>query len=96
VNNLFEQRSPRAKLSSSAPMFSPSQAARRVPNTLLKVGEIGKLRLLANSLDAALFSMSYHDIYCTPQGRERPTGDAGQMVGALYSAKAGRCRRSAG
>ena len=49
-------------------MFSPSQAARRVPNTLLKVGEIGKLRLLANSLDAALFSMSYHDIYCTPKG----------------------------
>ena len=77
-------------------MFSPSQAAHRVPNTLLKVGGIGDLRQHANSLDAALFSMSYHDIYCTPQGRERPTGDAGQMVGALYSAKAGRCRRRAG
>ena len=53
-------------------MFSPSQAAHRVPNTLLKVGGIGDLRLHANSLDAALFSMSHHDIYYTPKGRERP------------------------
>jgi predicted methyltransferase len=58
----------------------------RVPNTLLKVGEIADLKLPANSLDAALFVMSYHDVYFTPQGASGPMGDAAQMVGALFTA----------
>lgn len=60
--------------------------AHRVPNTLLKVGEIADLKLPANSLDAALFVMSYHDIYYTPRGASGPMGDAAQMVGALFTA----------
>ncbi len=58
----------------------------RVPNTLDKVAEIGELRLPADSLDAALFVMSYHDVYFTPHGAKGPMGDASQMVGALFTA----------
>jgi predicted methyltransferase len=61
-------------------------ADKRVPNTLLKVEEIADLRLAAKSLDAALFVMSYHDVYFTPPGAKGPMGDASQMVGALFSA----------
>lgn len=56
----------------------------RVPNTLLKVEEIGDLRLPEKSLDAALFVMSYHDVYFTLPGAKSPMGDAAQMVAALY------------
>ena len=59
---------------------------KRVPNTLLKVEEIADLKLAANSLDAALFVMSYHDVYYTPEGAKGPMGDASQMVSALFSA----------
>lgn len=59
---------------------------RRVPNTLLKVAEIAELKLPANSLDAALFVMSYHDVYFTVPGASGPMGDAAQMVGALFTA----------
>lgn len=59
---------------------------KRVPNTLLKVEEIADLKLAANSLDAALFVMSYHDVYYTPEGAKGPMGDAAQMVSALFSA----------
>ena len=59
---------------------------RRVPNTLLKVAEIADLKLPAHSLDAALFVMSYHDVYYTPKGAKGPMGDAGQMVGTLFNA----------
>ena len=63
---------------------------KRVPNTLLKVDEIADLKLPAGSLDAALFVMSYHDVYFKPQGAPGPMGDPSQMVGALFSAlKAG-------
>jgi predicted methyltransferase len=58
----------------------------RVPNTLLKVEEIADLKLPANSLDAALFVMSYHDVYFAPEGAKGPMGDASQMVSALFSA----------
>jgi predicted methyltransferase len=58
----------------------------RVPNTLLKVEEISELKLPAKSLDAALFVMSYHDVYFTPPGASGPMGDAAQMVGALFTA----------
>jgi predicted methyltransferase len=61
-------------------------AGQRLPNTLLKVGEIADLKLPPNSLDAALFVMSYHDVYYTPKGASGPMGDAAQMIGALYSA----------
>jgi predicted methyltransferase len=61
-------------------------ADKRVPNTLLKVEEIADLRLPAKSLDAALFVMSYHDVYFTPPGAKGPMGDASQMVSALFSA----------
>ena len=59
---------------------------KRVPNTLLKVNEIADLKLPAGSLDAALFVMSYHDVYFTPPGSSGPMGDPSQMVGALFSA----------
>ncbi len=58
----------------------------RVPNTLLKVTPIADLKLPAGSLDAALFVMSYHDVYFTPRGASAPMGDAAQMVGALFAA----------
>ncbi len=58
----------------------------RVPNTLEKVAEIDELKLPAESLDAALFVMSYHDVYFTPHGAQGPMGDAAQMVGALFGA----------
>jgi predicted methyltransferase len=58
----------------------------RVPNTLLKVAEIADLKLPADSLDAALFVMSYHDVYYTPKGAQAPMGDAPKMVSALFAA----------
>ena len=58
----------------------------RVPNTLLKVEEIAALKLPEKSLDAALFVMSYHDVYFTPPGAKSPMGDAAQMVAVLYGA----------
>ncbi|HZO23649.1 MAG TPA: hypothetical protein VFB37_14190 [Steroidobacteraceae bacterium] len=61
-------------------------ADHRLPNTLVKVTEIADLKLPANSLDAALFVMSYHDVYYTPKGASGPMGDAGQMVSALFTA----------
>ena len=61
-------------------------ANKRVPNTAIKVKEVGSLGLPANSLDAALFVMSYHDVYYTPDGASAPMGDAAQMVGELLTA----------
>lgn len=61
-------------------------AGKRVPNTLLKVTEIATLKLPPNSLDAALFVMSYHDVYFAPQGAAGPMGDASSMVANLYTA----------
>jgi predicted methyltransferase len=61
-------------------------AGNRVPNTLVKVGEIADLKLPPKSLDAALFVMSYHDVYYTPKGASGPMGDPAQMVGALFTA----------
>ena len=61
-------------------------AGKRVPNTLLKVTEIADLKLPPNSLDAALFVMSFHDVYFTPQGAAGPMGDASTMVTNLYTA----------
>jgi predicted methyltransferase len=59
---------------------------RQVPNTLQRVDEIADLKLPADSLDAALFVMSYHDVYFTPRGASAPMGDATQMVRALFTA----------
>lgn len=61
-------------------------ANKRVPNTVLKVAEISDLKLAANSLDAALFVMSYHDVYYTPRSYKAPMGNAPEMVGALFDA----------
>lgn len=61
-------------------------ANRRVPNTLLKVAEISDLKLPPASLDAALFVMSYHDVYYTPENTSKRMGDPDQMVSALYAA----------
>lgn len=61
-------------------------ANKRVPNTLVKVTEIPDLKLPAKSLDAALFVMSYHDVYFTPPHAKGPMGDAAQMVGNLFDA----------
>lgn len=58
----------------------------RVPHTLLKVEEIADLKLPAKSLDAALFVMSYHDVYYSPRGTKGPMGDASLMVAGLFSA----------
>lgn len=59
---------------------------KRVPNTLLKVQEVADFKPAPKSLDAALFVMSYHDVYYTPEGAEGPMGDASRMVGALFTA----------
>lgn len=61
-------------------------ADKRVPNTLIRVAEIPDLKLPDNSLDAALFVMSYHDIYYTPDGAKGPMGDPAQMLGGLFKA----------
>jgi predicted methyltransferase len=61
-------------------------ANRRLTNTEPKVTEISALKLPDNSLDAALFVMSYHDVYYKPEGYEAPMGEAGQMVGSLFKA----------
>jgi predicted methyltransferase len=61
-------------------------AGRRVPNTLLKVTEIADLKVPPGSLDAALFVMSYHDVYFAPQGAAGPMGDASTLVANLYTA----------
>jgi predicted methyltransferase len=65
--------------------FAKRFAGNRVPNTSLKVKEIAELNLPANSLDAALFVMSYHDVYYTPEGAKGPMGDASQMVRAIFT-----------
>ncbi|HET9389698.1 MAG TPA: hypothetical protein VFO44_08635 [Steroidobacteraceae bacterium] len=61
-------------------------ANHRLPNTLVKVAEINDLKLAPKSLDAALFVMSYHDVYYTPKNASGPMGDADQMVGSLFTA----------
>ncbi len=61
-------------------------ANKRVANTAFKVAEISELKLPARSLDAALFVMSYHDVYYTPRNAKAPMGDAAQMVGTLFGA----------
>jgi predicted methyltransferase len=61
-------------------------ANKRVPNTDLKVTEIADLKLPPRSLDAALFVMSYHDVYFTPRNAKTPMGEASQMVSALFDA----------
>ncbi len=60
--------------------------AGHLSNTLEKVAEIEELKLPAESLDAALFVMSYHDVYFTVPGTKGPMGDAAQMVRALFAA----------
>jgi predicted methyltransferase len=59
---------------------------RRLPNTLLKVTNTADLQLPEKSLDAALFVMSYHDIYYKPKGAAGPMGDATQVAALLFSA----------
>ncbi|MBS0366873.1 MAG: class I SAM-dependent methyltransferase [Proteobacteria bacterium] len=59
---------------------------RHIPNVLQKVAQISELKLPPKSLDAALFVMSYHDVYYTPRGATAPMGDAPQMVRALFTA----------
>ncbi len=61
-------------------------ADKRVPNTSLRVAEIPNLKLADKSLDAALFVMSYHDVYYTPEGAKSPMGDVAQMLGGLFDA----------
>ena len=57
----------------------------RLPNTEVKYSVIADLKLPPKSLDAALFVMSYHDIYYTPKGG-KPLGDARQLTSALFEA----------
>jgi predicted methyltransferase len=61
-------------------------ANHRVPHSLLRVAEIAVLKLQPRSLDAALFVMSYHDVYFKPQGAAGPMGDAATMVANLRTA----------
>lgn len=61
-------------------------ANHRLPSTLVKVAEIKDLKLAPNSLDAALFVMSYHDAYYTPTHASGPMGDADQMVSSVFAA----------
>jgi predicted methyltransferase len=59
---------------------------KRLPNTLLKVSDTADLKLPEKSLDAALFVMSYHDIYYKPKGAAGPMGDATQVATSLFNA----------
>jgi predicted methyltransferase len=58
----------------------------RLPNTEQLQAETGELSLAPASLDAALFVMSYHDLYYTPKGATQQMGDPKQVLSVLMRA----------
>lgn len=58
----------------------------RLPNVRQVTEEVDKLSLPAGSLDAALFVMSYHDLYWRPADGSWPQTDPAQMLAVLAKA----------
>jgi predicted methyltransferase len=58
----------------------------RLPNVRQVTEEVDKLSLPAGSLDAALFVMSYHDLYWRPTDGSWPETNPIQLLGVLHDA----------
>jgi len=58
----------------------------RLPNVRQLTVDVDALELEPASLDAAIFVMSYHDLYWRPSDGSWPPTDAAQMLAALHAA----------
>jgi predicted methyltransferase len=58
----------------------------RLPNVRQVTEEVDKLALPADSLDLALFVMSYHDLYWRPADGSWPATDPMQLLAVLHAA----------
>jgi len=58
----------------------------RLPNVEQLTVAVDQLELAPASLDAAIFVMSYHDLYWRPTDGSWPPTDPRQLLGALYGA----------
>jgi predicted methyltransferase len=58
----------------------------RLPNVRQVTEEVDKFTLPAASLDAAIFVMSYHDLYWRPDDGSWPPTDAAGMLATLHAA----------
>lgn len=56
----------------------------RLPNVEQLTAETGELVLAPSSLDAALFVMSYHDLYWRPDDGSWPATDPADLLARLY------------
>lgn len=61
-------------------------ANNRLPNARVLTTPTNELKLDANSLDAVLFVMSYHDLYWQPKDAPAPFGNPGQVTADLFAA----------
>jgi predicted methyltransferase len=61
-------------------------AGDRLPNVKQITSTIEDLKLIPSSLDAALFIMSYHDLYWRPADGSWPATDPMQLLARLYAA----------
>jgi len=61
-------------------------ASGRLPNVKQLVAETGELALEPGELDAALFMISYHDLYWRPEDGSWPETDARDLLRRLYVA----------
>jgi predicted methyltransferase len=61
-------------------------AGNRLPNVKQVTSTIEELELIPASLDAALFIMSYHDLYWRPADGSWPATDPMQLLAKLYAA----------
>ena len=61
-------------------------AGDRLPNVQQVTSAIEELELVPASLDAAVFIMSYHDLYWRPADGSWPPTDAAQLLGKLHAA----------
>jgi predicted methyltransferase len=61
-------------------------AGDRLPNVQQITAEIDELDLAPRSLDAAIFVMSYHDLYWRPTDGSWPPTDPAQLLGKLHAA----------
>lgn len=58
----------------------------RLPNAQVLTTPTNELKLDANSLDAVLFVMSYHDLYWQPKEAPAPFGNPAQITADLFAA----------
>ena len=61
-------------------------AGDRLPNVQQLTADVDQLELLPRSLDAAIFVMSFHDLYWRPADGSWPPTDPAQMLAKLHAA----------